>query len=297
MSTRAAALAALGWLASCAGLERPVQGPASAEPTAAAVPAPRPFVALSANIRYGTAKDGPDAWPLRRDQLVERLAGHDAAIVGLQEALDFQLAFLAERLPRYQRLGQGRDGGTRGEHAALLVDRERFEVVEHGDFWLSPTPEVTASVGWDAALTRICTWAALRDRGDGRTLTVWNVHFDHRGAQARLESARLLAARIAAKPGPHLVLGDLNTGETSPPLAALREAGLRDTYRDRHPDGPAGTFHGFRGGQSGDKIDYVLVDAGLVTVAASIDAAAGPNGRWPSDHHFVAATLRAAEAN
>lgn len=280
---RRASLAAAAALASCAA-------PAPIPPAKAA---PAPFVAMACNVRYGTADDGPDAWPQRRELLAARIASHAPAIVGLQEALDFQLAFLAERLPQYRQLGQGRDGGRRGEHTTLLVDRTRFAVLAHGDFWLSETPDQVASVGWDAALTRLCTWAHLRDLATGTELHVWNTHFDHRGAKARTASAHLLASRLAAVPGPHLVLGDFNAGEASPPLAVLRAAGLRDTFRDLHAASTAvGTFHAFRGGQEGDKIDYVLADAGFVTLRAWIDAEPGPAGRWPSDHHFVLAELQ-----
>jgi endonuclease/exonuclease/phosphatase family metal-dependent hydrolase len=251
------------------------------------------FRAMSCNVRYGTADDGADAWPLRCDALADVIAGVEPHLLGVQEALDFQVDFLARRLPHHRRIGQGRDGGEKGEHAALFVDERRFEVVDHGDFWLSATPDVVASVGWDAALTRLCTWARLRVRATGRELHAWNTHFDHRGEQARLESARLLARRIGATPGPHVVVGDLNCGEASAPLDALRAAGLRDSFRDLHPDATAvGTFHAFRGTTSGEKIDYVLVDGGLVTLAAALLQAPGPDGRWPSDHHFVTATLR-----
>jgi endonuclease/exonuclease/phosphatase family metal-dependent hydrolase len=123
-------------------------------------------------------------------------------------------------------------------------------------------------------------------------LTVWNLHFDHRGAVARERSAELIAARVRARPGPHLVLGDTNCGEDSRPLAALRTVGLRDTYRDQHQTATVvGTFHGFRGGTAGAKIDYVLADAGLVTVAAGILAEPLASGRWPSDHHGVVAEV------
>lgn len=250
------------------------------------------FKAMSCNVRYGTARDGDNAWPKRRDHLVSTIVAANVGILGVQEALAFQLDFLAERLPHHRRLGQGRDGGDRGEHSSLFIDERLFEVVDHGDFWLSPTPAVTGSVGWDAALTRMCTWARLRSRATGHELQVWNTHFDHRGKKARHESAKLLARRIEQTPGPHLLLGDLNAGERSTPLAALRAANLRDTFRDMHPDATeVGTGHGFRGGKKGRKIDYVLVGPGLMTLAAAILSDPGPNGRWPSDHHLVTASL------
>lgn len=264
--------------------------------TAPTPPPPAPtadFTVVTSNIRYGTANDGPDAWPQRRHMLVDLLTAQQPAILGVQEALAAQVDFLQQHLPHHQQLGVGRDGGRKGEFSALFVDTRRFEVLDSGTFWLSPTPEVTGSVGWDAALTRICTWAQLRDREGGASLRVYNTHFDHRGGGARLHSAELIAARIAAAPGPCLLLGDFNTGEGTPPLRALREAGMRDTFRDLHPDATAvGTFHGFKGATQGNKIDYVLAGAGIETETASILSAPGPNGRWVSDHHPVLATVR-----
>ncbi len=268
-------------------------GSTASSAAGSAAPTTIEFRVMSCNVRYGTADDGPDAWPLRCEALADAITATAPDVLGVQEALDFQVEFLARRLPHHRRVGQGRDGGALGEHAALFLDERLFELRDHGDFWWSETPDVVASVGWDAALTRICTWARLRVRATGRELHVWNTHFDHRGEQARLESARLIARRIAATAGPHLVLGDLNCGETSAPLAALRAAGLRDTFRDRHPDTTVvGTFHAFRGTTTGDKIDYVLVDRGFETLAAELLTAPAANGRWPSDHHFVTATLR-----
>lgn len=257
------------------------------------MPAPTaPFVVLSWNVRYGSARDGDDAWPHRREALATAIVAEAPAVLGVQEALHEQLQFLDAKLPHHRRVGEGRDGGQRGEHAALYVDARHFDVAASGTFWLSPTPDVVGSIGWDAALTRICTWATLRERASERTLTVWNVHFDHRGAEARTRSAELVAQRLRTVPGPHVVLGDCNAGEGSPPLGALHAAGLRDTFRELHADArDVGTFHAFRGGTDGDKIDHVLASKGLVSRRAAILTAPGPNGRWPSDHHGVVALL------
>lgn len=252
-----------------------------------------PFAVVTCNVRYGTAADGADAWPDRRDLLAERLLAQQPAILGVQEALAFQVGFLQQHLPEHVRIGVGRDGGDRGEFSALFVDRRRFEVMDSGTFWLSPTPDKVGSVGWDAALTRICTWALLRDRRDGRMLRVFNTHLDHRGREARRRAAEMIGERVAAAQEPCLVLGDFNAGEASSPLQALRAAGLRDTFRDVHPEAQAvGTFHGFRGGDRGDKIDYVLASAGVVTDAAAILNEPGGNGRFVSDHHPVMASVR-----
>ncbi|MBK8098683.1 MAG: endonuclease/exonuclease/phosphatase family protein [Planctomycetes bacterium] len=255
------------------------------------------FTVLSWNIRYGSARDGVNAWPHRCDELARQITAAAPQILGVQEALDFQLTFLQQHLPEHQRIGQGRDGGDRGEHAALFIDRRRFAVIGHGDFWLSPTPAVPGSIGWDAALTRICTWAELEDLADGSRLFVANAHFDHRGEEARARSGDLLVERLAPEGGACVLLGDFNCGERSPALLALKTGGLRDTFRDRQPAATAvGTFHAFTGRMTGDKIDHVLAGSALATVDAGLLTAAGANGRWPSDHHGVLAVLRRDDA-
>lgn len=282
----ACALAACA-LAACA-IAACVGAPA---PTVAVSPA-QEFVALSANLRYGTAEDGLDAWPLRRDRLARAILDAAPDVLGTQEALEFQDEFLRTLLPAHVAIGRGRDADGGGERCTLWVNARRFVVEASGTFWLSPTPELAGSVGWDAALPRTCTWARLRERASGRAVQVWNLHLDHRGSEARLRSAEALAARLAETPGPHLVLGDLNCGEDSAPLVVLRAAGLRDSFREIWPESSAvGTFHAFRGGTEGAKIDFVLTGEGLRTCAAAILNAPAADGRWPSDHHFVTARV------
>ena len=243
------------------------------------------------NIRYGTAPDGENAWPHRAANVVTTIRDWEAHVVGIQEALHFQVEQLRGALPGMGFVGQGRDGGDRGEHAGILFDTARLELVRHGDFWLSETPDVVASVGWDAALTRMVTWAVFRDRTTNTWFRVWNTHFDHRGEEARTRSGALLGHRVRRSPLPDLVLGDLNATEDSPAVEALRAAGLRDTWRERHPDSTAsGTFGGFRGIVDDRKIDYVLADDGFVTRAATIDRRSF-DGRDPSDHFPVTAAV------
>ncbi len=253
---------------------------------------PDPLRVTTFNIRYGKADDGEDSWTHRKDHVVTTIRDRAPHVLGLQEALRFQIDYLEEHLPGYGVVGQGRDGGSKGEWAAILYDRERLELIRHGDFWLSPTPDAVASVGWDAALTRMCTWAVFHDGESDTWFRVWNTHFDHRGAEARAESGKLIAARVADSPLPDLVLGDLNCGEDSAALEALRGAGLRDTFRLAHPDAEeVGTFGGFRGRTGGAKIDYVLADGGFEIVSAAIDHRSF-DGHDPSDHFPVHADVR-----
>lgn len=263
-------------------------------------PGPTPVTVMTFNIRYGTADDGANRWEQRRALVLDVIRQRDPDILATQEALRFQLDELRANLGGYEELGVGRDdGAAAGEYAAILYRADRFEVVAHGTFWFSETPELPGSIGWGARLPRICSWARLRDRDFGRSLYIYNVHFDHESQESRERSAALLIERIHGQAGgdPVIVAGDFNAGEDNLAMRILRgddrPAGpsLRDSYRVLYPDeAQVGTFNGFRGDTSGPKIDGVFVSDGWRVEAAAI-VRTSPLGRYPSDHFPVVATL------
>lgn len=269
-------------------------------PTRAQAPAPTADLGvMSFNIRYGTANDGDNRWPLRRDFLMDVVRQDNADVIGLQEALHTQIVEMTTALPAYGVIGVGRDDGkTRGEYAAILYRRDRFHVAESGTFWFSDTPAVVASTSWGNTITRICTWARLIDR-QGAAFWVFNVHLDHQSQPSRERSTALLAERIRARanPGePVIVTGDFNVGEDNPALPVLVSGAsplLVDTFRRLHAAATeVGTFTGFDANRTtGDKIDYVLVTPGVEVLKAAIVRTA-KDGRLPSDHFPVTATLR-----
>src|SRR4051794_26602360 len=154
---------------------------------------------MSYNIRYATASDGENVWEKRKDFLAETIRGFDPDLLGTQETLARQRDDLAARLDGYDVLAAGRnDGRESGEMMAIVYRKARFEKLDAGHFWLSETPDVVGSKGWDGALPRMVTWVKLRDRTDpeARPIAFFNTHFDHRGPQARIESARLLRRKV-----------------------------------------------------------------------------------------------------
>ena len=253
---------------------------------------------MSFNIRYGTARDGDNAWELRRRSVIEVIETFGAEVLGIQEALRFQLDEIGDALPRYRRIGVGRtDGDREGEYAAILIDRSRLTVLEEGTFWFSDEPTKPGSTSWGNDIPRICTWARLRDHISERTFYVYNVHWDHRSQPSRERSAGLLMERIATRTfdaDPVLVTGDFNAGESNPAFARLLEPGdmpLLDTFRALHPTAQqVGTFNGFEGTTSGDKIDAVLASADWEILASEI-VRSETGGRYPSDHFPVVATV------
>src|SRR5688572_13434609 len=181
---------------------------------------PPPLRVMTFNVRYDTPSDGANAWPHRRDWVAALVRFHAPDAIGVQEALVHMLTDLDARLPGFARVGVGRaDGRAGGEFSAILYRSDRLELLDSGTFWLSPTPEVAGSKGWDTAIERIATWARFRDRRTGCRHLHVNTHFDHIGEEARQESARLIRRRLAALAGglPVVVTGDLNATPESVP--------------------------------------------------------------------------------
>jgi len=256
---------------------------------------------MTFNIRYGSADDGEDSWPHRKGLVMEVIREHAPDLVGLQEALRFQLDEMHAAVPGYGEIGVGREPGGEGEYSAIFYLKERFSVEESDTFWLSDTPEIS-STHWGNKIVRICTWARLLDNKTGKRLYFYNTHFDHQSQPSRENSARLLAKRIVQRryPDPVIVTGDFNAGEDNPAITYLtgRDSPLGsppvqlvDSFRILHPEEKTvGTFNSFKGENDGDKIDYVFVLPGTQVKEAAI-VRDNQGGKYPSDHYPVSAQV------
>ncbi|MGE3313880.1 MAG: endonuclease/exonuclease/phosphatase family protein [Planctomycetaceae bacterium] len=264
-----------------------------------------PLRVMTFNIRFGTAKDGENHWEKRKEFLVETVKAFDPDLLGTQECLAFQRDYLVEQLPGREPFSIGRDDGSeKGEMAAILFRKERFEKLDGGHFWLSEAPEKPGSKSWDSSLPRIVTWLKLRDRKNAGTppFVYFNTHFDHRGKEARQNSARLMRQRIdALGPGiPVVVTGDFNCDEGSDPYRALFQVvqgepvRLIDAFRSAHKTRGRneGTFSGFQANRSGGpRIDWIGCSPEWEVLSSEIDRTER-DGRTPSDHVPVTAVLR-----
>ncbi|MGE3241804.1 MAG: endonuclease/exonuclease/phosphatase family protein [Pirellulales bacterium] len=257
-----------------------------------------PLKVMTFNIRYGTAEDGENAWPKRRELVFQMLREEAPQVIGLQEALRFQLDELREALPDFGEIGVGRDDGrVAGEYAAILYDRRRLEVLNQGTFWFSRTPGTPGSITWGGSLPRVCSWARLRDKTGDREFYLYNVHWDHVSQESREKSGVMLLDQIVhrEKSGAAVVVtGDFNAEERNTAYQRLlisKDVTLRDTFRTLHPDEKSvGTFHGFQGGSDGAKIDFVLVSPEWQVEAANI-VRTHRDKIYPSDHYPVTATI------
>jgi endonuclease/exonuclease/phosphatase family metal-dependent hydrolase len=255
---------------------------------------------MTYNIRLDLASDGMNSWPHRRNWVVAQVQWLHPDLFGMQEVVPGQKADLVAALPGYKLIGGGRDDGEKGEAVPIGFDPKRFDLLDSGLYWLSPTPAVP-SKGWDAAFNRIVTWLRLRVHGTGQQVLAVNTHWDHIGTVARLESARQMARWIAANRKPCervIVFGDFNTGLDTEPLQLFTTSAKLHDARDLSktpPFGPAATFNDFKNPPTDTRtIDHFLIDDGIeveryMVLSQIID------GRWPSDHFPLLVEVSIAE--
>lgn len=253
---------------------------------------------MTFNIRYDNSGDGVNAWPNRRAFVADIIRKHDPDLLGLQEVLVKQRDQLLADLPGYESIGVGRDDGDRkGEFSPILFRKTRFTVVDKGWLWLSETPDTPGSIGWDAACPRIATWARLRDLTSHLELFILNTHFDHKGSNARAESAAQIASFLDQQPDHTVIVtGDFNCGPESDAHSRLLDSSLNRPLSDAFErlisdETDAGTFNGFEGVRTGQRIDWILHTDDLAPVACEI-IRDSRDRRYPSDHFPVMTRFR-----
>jgi len=215
---------------------------------------------------------------------------------------------LTALLPGYRYVGVGReDGIDKGEHSAIFYREDLFEVVDNGDFWLSETPD-KPSIGWDAVLPRICTWAHFRHKASGREFLFFNLHMDHVGTVARVESGKLVKRKCKelGKGIPAFLTGDFNVDQTHQSYATLTEdGGFNDSFEiAEFRYSPNGTFNDYKTSDyTESRIDHIFVTPGIRvekygvltdtyrTPAEDDEAGSGYVARIPSDHFPVKVTI------
>jgi endonuclease/exonuclease/phosphatase family metal-dependent hydrolase len=273
---------------------------------------PMELKVMSFNIRYSRAGQSEaasennwnDAKYPRRERTIRVIRENVPDILGVQEARHPQIEDLQAALPELDFYGIGRDDGkTEGEYSGIFYRKERFTRLDAGSFWLSATPEKPGTTFFTApdAVPRIASWVRLADNKSGREILVLNTHWDHISGPAREQSARLVRTRLAdlAEGLPAIVMGDLNAPEDSKAVTELvgaqDAAGRRllDSFRALHPErtGEESTFSNWNGRTAGSRIDFILHTGEFTPTAASI-IRTSYDGRWPSDHYSVTATLR-----
>jgi len=253
---------------------------------------------MTYNLKFASPTYQP-SWEIRRDMQIDLIRKYNPDIIGTQEGLKDQVDYLADHLPEYVVVGEGRQGGDDDEHMAIFIKKDKFRLRELQSFQLSETPEIIGS--GPEVNPRMVTWVRLaminRMGVDEESLYpedyrghwentqefyLFNTHYFNGGSQgvARQNASKLIKERIAeldrfgewTDERPVFLMGDFNCKPGSAPYKELTgdaETGttglMLDTSKD-HND-----------------IDWILY-RGSVNVLHYEEVDYNVKGVYPSDH-------------
>lgn len=246
------------------------------------------MVFMTLNLRFRNDHDGPNCWEKRRHLILDLVAKHEPAVLGTQEGTVSQLRFLQACLAGYELFAPQRCWDDDCQYCSLFIRTGSVQPLEGGEFWLSETPSVHKSLGWDSAFPRMMSYGNFLDTESNRSVCVAVTHLDHVGTEARKQQAGIARDWLALRHGPRILMGDFNDhpGSEVHQLLASRESGLFDTWQALlRPEGANSmTYHNFQGVPQISRMDWILASREFRVEDAQIVYDHSPEGRYPSDH-------------
>lgn len=261
----------------------------------------------SVELRIGTYNvwrspigKGDYAWEVRKDRLAQSIVDLDFDIFGIQEVdltIQEELPGLLEKhgSPEYEWYifsPYSQDG--KGDKAqAVLFRKDKFDLIESHNFWLSETPEIMSRAWDEQKYCRGGLCVVLKERESGKKVFVMHSHFPL-GKEANRNSADVLIAmekKYNKEELPSFLLGDLNNRPNTPTAQKLRTY-WTDSYfylpQDKR-EGSQATFNGAdinRDMNTNQRIDYVYFRNGANPLKYHCSSRKY-GGFWPSDHCAV----------
>jgi endonuclease/exonuclease/phosphatase family metal-dependent hydrolase len=255
---------------------------------------------MTYNLKFASPSFKP-SWKERRDMQIDLIRKYNPDIIGTQEGLKEQIDYLADHLPEYIVIGEGRKGGDDDEHMAIFIKKDKFRLREMQSFQLSETPEIIGS--GPEVNPRLVTWVRLalitRPKEGAESLHpedyrghwensqefyLFNTHFFNGPMPlARLNASKLILERINSlnrfgewtPERPVFLVGDFNCRPGSEPYKVLvgdKNSASHDLLKNSFEDE--------------SRIDWILYK-GAVKVLKYEVVDYNVNGVYPSDHKPV----------
>lgn len=187
---------------------------------------------MTFNILVDRRTDAPFSWEHRRGQIADLLKYYNPDIFCLQEALEHQKNYLAECFPEYECFSVGRnDGKIDGEQVPIFHRKNMFKLKAQGYFWLSETPHISGSIGWDAKCPRTVVWKQLQHEAMEQSFIIANTHYDHVGETANKNSVKVLQHELSSIDlrCTTILCGDFNSSEQTPAYKEILSCGFTDS--------------------------------------------------------------------
>ncbi len=251
---------------------------------------------VSCNIRFDNPSDGANAWPHRKDFLVETLKKYNPDIIATQEGRFDQLKEFESLLGDFELLDFHRSWIKERMYPCIFIKKNTFEYSQSGDLWLSETPDVAGSRSFESAFPRLMTWTRLQVKNSETAFYVVNTHLDHVKEETRIHQIQVLADQINRfwdKNKPLIIMGDFNDG----PDSKIREIfnqnfkGLQDSWK-LFNNQETTSHHAFHGEmQNGARIDWIMVDERIKIEKCLMDKTM-KNGHYPTDHFPIICEIK-----
>lgn len=179
------------------------------------------------------------------------------------------------------------------EGVTFLLRTNRYELVEEGFIYLSPTPDMKSQFEGDSG-PRSCCWAIVKDKSTNKELFLCNPHLDWNNDTQRALQLEVMIEQLSSyfRQYPTIACGDYNSTPDGPIYARMTEL-LMDT-RVSAPKNISTidfTCHGF--GKSTSTIDYIFHNEELVPELYYI--LNDDYGGYVSDHYGVLTNFHFAE--
>lgn len=227
-------------------------------------------------------------WTDRAPCVIKVIKEYAPDSFGVQEAHKEWMDVLCENLPEYGFVGVGReDGKDKGEFSAVFYKKDKFKVIDSGNFWLSETPD-KPGLGWDAACVRICSYAELESVDDCASYVHINTHLDHIGVQARIQGVKMIKEKAASFGGkPVVCTGDFNVDQDTDCYIEMVSDNMVDARKVSPETSDALTFHGFDPDKTKNIIDFVFLDKNTIKPVKFDVVDKKTDGIFYSDHYAV----------
>ena len=193
------------------------------------VPPLGPWRIMTFNVMCSScAPGGFEDWDARVPYTGDTVLRHDPDLIGFQELFNAEeVGEIEAQLPGYTTIwfAAQNPGDLDYADATIAYRTSMFAEVEHGFYWLSPTPDTPYSNGFAAPqLPRLVVWARLRALAEGHEFVFATTHFDNNTPSQEL-SAPLVLARTAALADelPVIMVGDYNSDPADPAYAILTQ--------------------------------------------------------------------------
>jgi endonuclease/exonuclease/phosphatase family metal-dependent hydrolase len=255
---------------------------------------------MTFNIRCGMCDDNTrNNWNDRKPLVADVIGQYKPDLIGFQELIPAQRGYISSQFPQYGYFGVGREQDGGGEGCAIFYNTSRFDLdsTNSGTFWFSTTPDVPGSSDMGDIFSRICTYVHFKDKTTGKYFYHCNTHITYIDSlqEKYLDFMISELGKRLKHDDPILITGDFNADEHLPVMSKFKNFGgkfrLSDTYRMVHPDGSAGTFHGFTGKDDGKKIDFIFVQENKFGTKYSEIIKYTKNKLYPTDHFVLVSDI------